>query len=624
MDVLKARDSLNHSEHDPLFFTSDEFMVELLKSPVKKEALEHSLYTNTNKALGIINAPPSPAETHEFKQKITQLNQLQTAQRKSITTLRDHMEKAGSFSSKLSDGLLVKINPPSKGKHGRGKAENSCTGSTGFRKSPRSASGVWPRSRSVNMASFMGSPSSKIQSIDISARSDQGPVAPTLDDSIGSSPGSLSEQSKICFVSSNSNSSSSEWSEDISQSSALQPKPNVPLQRMMSSVSEDEADGSVIPTPPPSMTSMSPYNNALNKKSLRKSASARLGGSQADSLSLSPSISNSRRTKRLSFQVNDSLSSAPSPNTARRPKYSKGSPKVERQSSKWLMASPSPSPLTPRSKKFYKSSARKSRILTSGMPMIPLTDYDEDEDEDEEQATKSPVAPRQQPPQLRPLDKILMRDYPSTTTATTFLSADTDAIDYSMSSMFPRTKETERIILKRVPNKRDIFIENSDGEKIGMIDFSMVNQGKRLIKDACGQTCALIFLNSDKLGGNNIFKICGNKPATRRQRLSNETGYYTWAEVKNTGSFGGKFVMNRFSPETSACTAEPHLTKAFGSLFSRGKSKGYVFCDSEKKECVKMVSLKKGKGVIVGPNRDLCLMLAYAVCVDEMVEYRLR
>lgn len=615
MDILKARDSLNHSEHDPLFFTSDEFMVELLKSPVKKEALEQSLYTNTNKALGIINAPPSPAETHDFKQKITQLNQLQTAQRKSITTMRDHMEKAGSFSSKLSDGLIVKINPPSKGKHGRGKAGSPCMGSPGFRKSPRSASGVRPRSRSVNMASFMGSPSSKIQSIDISVRSDEGPVAPTLDDSIRSSPGSLSGQSKICFVS-----SSSEWSEDLSQSSALQPKPNGPLQRMMSSVSEDEADGSVIPPPPLAMTSMSPYNNALNKKSLRKSASARLEGSQVDSLSLSPSLSNSRRTKRLSFQVNDSLSSAPSPSTTRRPKYSKGSPKVERRSSKWLMASPSPSPLTPRSKKFSKSSTRKSRILMSGMPMIPLTDYDEDEEE----ATKSPVAPRKQPPQLRPLDKILMRDYPSTTTATTFLSADTDAIDYSMSSMFPLTKETERIILKRVPNKRDIFIEDSDGDKIGMIDFSMVNQGKRLIKDACGQTCALIFLNSDKLGGNNIFKICGNKPATRRQRLSNETGYYTWAEVKNTGSFGGKFVMNRFSPETSACTAEPHLTKAFGSLFSRGKSKGYVFCDAEKKECVKMVSLKKGKGLIVGPNRDLCLMLAYAACVDEMVEHRLR
>mmetsp|Transcript_18465 Transcript_18465/g.45765 ORF Transcript_18465/g.45765 Transcript_18465/m.45765 type:complete len:616 (-) Transcript_18465:73-1920(-) len=615
MDILQPHGNLNSSsDHDPLFYTSDEFMVELLNTPVRgaAEALEKSLFQNTHKALDIIKAPPSPAETQEFKQKFIELQNKQK-EKQNMTSARDQFKKTSSFSSKFSDGVVVKIKSPAKSKPGKVKADKTITFSPIFRKSPKPST----VSRRLRSRSWNSSPEPKKRTTtDVaSIRSDEFPRTSTLAqcDSISvDTPASLPPQISL-EEAKNWVSSSSEWSSDLDISQRSMPQP--PLQRIMSSVSEDigggkDNDNDDIPPPPPpppplTMTSLSPYNNALNKRSVhRNSARARLEGAADDSMLTPPHSSNSRRAKRLSFQVKGSGSNiqAPPPKTS------------------WLVGSATPSPHTPRSRKSSKSAKRrKSRVHANGFPIMPFFDNDEELDG----SSRSPVSPRK-PPLFRPLDKTLMRDYPSTTTATTFLTADTDSIDYSMSSSFPLTKETERIILKRLPNKRDIHIEKSDGEKLGMIDFSMVNQGKRVIKDACGRTCAVIFLNNDQLGGKALFKICGNKPATRRQRLSNETGYYTWAEVKNTGSFGGKFVMNRFSPETSSCSIEQHWTKPFGSIFSRGKSKGYVFFDPKKKECVKMVSLKQGKGVIVGPNRDLCLMLGYVACVDEMLEHRLR
>jgi len=280
------------------------------------------------------------------------------------------------------------------------------------------------------------------------------------------------------------------------------------------------------------------------------------------------------------------------------------------------------SPYTPRSAKRSIGLPNPKHKKFLSLPMVPF------DDRDGEGETKSPK--RKGRPLIRPLDKVLMRNctHGSATTATTFFSADTDAADYCMSMMFPVTKTTELIIFRKSSNKRDISIQRSDGEIVGTVDYSMVNQGKRIIKDAFGRTCAAIFLKTESMGGMvgvNVFKICGNKPASRSQRLSNETGYYTWAEVKNTGVLGAKFVMDRFSPETLSCSADQHSTKTFGSLFNKQKDKGCVIFDSKKKECTKMASLEnRDKGILVGPRRDLCLILAFCAVVDEMMERRLR
>jgi hypothetical protein len=298
------------------------------------------------------------------------------------------------------------------------------------------------------------------------------------------------------------------------------------------------------------------------------------------------------------------------------------SPQSKNPKSAWLL-SPALSPPTPRSaRKSAKSvNSRNPKNVASGMPSIPDLDMD---GVGSDSKKKPPASKR--PLFLRPLDKILIRDVGSTTTATTFQTADTEAVDYSISLLLPMTKKTEKVIFKRVPNnKREISIENSEGEKIAYLDYSMAHQGKRFLKDKHGRFCAVIIHQSDKMEGNNVFKICGNRPASRTQRLSNETGYYTWAEVRNSGSFGGKFCMKRYSEETLTCSADQHVTKPFGLLFNTRKSRGYVFTDSKKKECVKMVILNRGgKGIMVAPDRDLCLMISFVAVVDEMMENRMR
>jgi hypothetical protein len=269
--------------------------------------------------------------------------------------------------------------------------------------------------------------------------------------------------------------------------------------------------------------------------------------------------------------------------------------------------------------------SRKPKNGVSGIPAIPDLDMEgvgADSKKKKTPASKIPLF-------LRPLDKILLRGagVGSATTAMTFLTADTDAVNYSMSHLLPMSKRTEKVIFKRVPNnKGEISIENSDGEKIAYLDCSMANEGKRFLKDKHGRFCAAIIRQSDKeKEGTNVFKICGNRPASRTQRLSNETGYYTWAEVRNSGSFGGKFCMKRYSEETLTCSADQHVTKPFGLLFNTRKSRGYVFTDSKKKECVKMVILNhEGKGIMVAPDRDLCLMISFVAVVDEMIENRMR
>jgi hypothetical protein len=298
-------------------------------------------------------------------------------------------------------------------------------------------------------------------------------------------------------------------------------------------------------------------------------------------------------------------------------------PQLKSPKSTWLL-SPAAAAAPPTSRSARKSvnsvNSRKSKNVASGMPSIPDLDMDGvgADPKKKPQTSKRPLF-------LRPLDKILIRDVDSSSTETTFQTADMEAIDYSMSHILPMTKRTERLIFKRVPhNKREISIENSEGEKIAYLDNTMANEGKRFLKDKLGRFCAVIIHQNDKIDGTNVFKICGNRPASRKQRLSNETGYYTWAEVRNTGSLGGKFCMKKYSEETLTCSADQHVTKSFGLLFNTRKSRGYVFTDSKKKECVKMVILNcGGKGIMVAPDKDLCLMISYVAVVDEMIENRM-
>ncbi|CAJ1968688.1 unnamed protein product [Cylindrotheca closterium] len=291
-----------------------------------------------------------------------------------------------------------------------------------------------------------------------------------------------------------------------------------------------------------------------------------------------------------------------------------------RGSLSWL-ASPAVSPHTPRSVTKRSGSRALSKRSLKHLPSAPLNVQDE-------------IQKLQSSNHDHPL-KTLTRDSQGGSTRTLFMTGSADSFgpsldcsDRAMSHQFPMFTDTQKVVFRKQPKQRDIAIETNTGVTIGSIVF--VNEGTlRLLKDASGKTCGMIRKTRDKsVGGGNLFQVYSNKPVMPGQKQSKNkimTGCYLWAEIKNTGSMGGKFVMKRYSGETSSCSGGEHRAQPFGSLFSKDKTKGYTFLDGDGKECTKMISLKnRDKGIAIAPRRDTGLMLAFCAVVDEMVERRLR
>lgn len=581
MDIMTSRDSF-HREEEIIFFNSDEFMIDLLRPPVTRSQQNHSLEFAANSVSPVIESP------NEKPKKCMEQSR--------------SLEKRLSFTTRFSDGVVIKPKPRSR--------KSQKTFSPIFNKGSLVVLGKKederPRSKSFVFAipkhSKSASPAKK----------------KTLASSL--SPGLSIRRSRTfdCVLSEDQTTS-----DIIEVSKAADKKPSwlVPAPPLTASPSLSKATRKVRKSAMGRMESDSSIDSSMieSPKPMKPKASSWLVPPRAVVVPpVSPSRSPSQHdgSQRSTRSRNKSSSRRKrSVNTADE------APTSEKHKSGWLL-SPAMALATPRSaRKSGKSNKSSKTVASELLPPIPDLDMD-----GVGAVKKSSFLKR--PTFLRPLDKLLVRgDIGSATTATTFFTADTDAIDYSMSHLLPRTKKTEKIIFKRVANtkKKELSIENSEGEKIAYLDYSQANDGKRFLKDVHGRFCAVIIHQSDKTDGNNVFKICGNRPASRTQRLSNETGYYTWAEVRNSGSLGGKFCMKRYCEGTLSCSMDDHVTKPFGSLFNTRKSRGYAFLDSKKKECVKMVILNRGgKGIMVAPERDMCLMLAFAAVVDEMLENRMR
>lgn len=231
-------------------------------------------------------------------------------------------------------------------------------------------------------------------------------------------------------------------------------------------------------------------------------------------------------------------------------------------------------------------------------------------------------------PRRRPLNKMLPPKYSSSATGNTLLTIDSDSSGTarSMSDFLPITKTPKKLFFRRQASENKTLIDDSDGNNIAYIDYSDAKEGKRYLKNANGFNCAIIIRQSSSAGGKYTFKICSStKAVTKKQRKSSETGYYTWAEVKNTGALGGNFALKFYSDTTSTCSDHKHEAKPFGSLFNVRASRGIIITNHKNSTCSKMVTLNNGdRGILVAPDQDLCLMLAYAAIVDEMIENRLR
>lgn len=230
-------------------------------------------------------------------------------------------------------------------------------------------------------------------------------------------------------------------------------------------------------------------------------------------------------------------------------------------------------------------------------------------------------------PRRRPLNKMLPPEYSSSATGTLLtIDSDSSGTARSMSDFLPITKTPKKLFFRRQVSENKTLIDDSDGNNIAYIDYSDAKEGKRYLNNANGLNCAIIIRQSSSAGGKYIFKICSSKKSvTKKQRKSSETGYYTWAEVKNTGALGGNFALKFYSDTTSTCSDHKHEAKPFGSLFNTRASRGIIITNHKNSTCSKMVTLNNGdRGILVAPDQDLCLMLAYAAIVDEMIENRLR
>jgi hypothetical protein len=229
------------------------------------------------------------------------------------------------------------------------------------------------------------------------------------------------------------------------------------------------------------------------------------------------------------------------------------------------------------------------------------------------------TAAARKPLATRALDKMILLGI-STRTDKTFLTFDSEAEQVPLSRCFPISSEQESYILRT--GKHATTIQTIHGVVMATLEPSHPDQ--RLLKDSDGRVCAMI-LRSQDMDGTNSFTICGLKPAVKRQKMTHDTfgqGYLKWAEVRNLGGLGGQFALKHTRDDTSSNST--FVTKSFGSLCRPKKTRGHVVRNQKQTECAKIVSLKKGKGVLVAPKEDPGLMLCYAAIVDEMIEHRMR
>eukprot|EP00980_Cylindrotheca_fusiformis_P017357 scaffold5380_cov131-Cylindrotheca_fusiformis.AAC.34 len=551
LDMMTSRDSF-HKEEEIIFYNSDEFMIDLLRSPKRIPQDQTAGCTSTSRSVG---DSPSEASSSSRRRTVEQLR-------------RPSFDQKLCFTTKFSDGVVVKAKPPSKS---RMPSPPVSVRTHALRRSEESR----PRSNSFSalMVPYPRSP-----------KKEPG-LGETFDCEVAEANTETAPNAKEKKTS---------WHDPVASLNYPKSVRKSPQELHRSIASMASSSGSIDSTLEESpKTLKSPC--AAVPPSPDRSSSGRIISQR------------SSRTRKTSNRTQNTISK------------NGQSPKSEKPKSGW-MVSPATTPLTPRSSRKSKKKCNKPKKASSAIPTIP------DLDMDGVGGAEKKMPTFRRPPFMRPLDKILVRDVGSATTATTFFTADTEAVDYSMSHLLPMTKEVEKVIFKRVPGKkRDIAIEDSNGEELAYLDYSQAGSGKRFLTDKHGRFCAVIILQSDKLIGNNVFKICGNRPASKTQRLSNDTGYYTWAEVRNSGSLGGKFCLKRYCEETLSCSIDQHVTKPFGSLFNTRKSRGYAFLDSKKVECAKMAMLNHGgKGIKIAPDQDMCLMIAYAAVVHEMLENRLR
>jgi hypothetical protein len=206
---------------------------------------------------------------------------------------------------------------------------------------------------------------------------------------------------------------------------------------------------------------------------------------------------------------------------------------------------------------------------------------------------------------------------------------------------FPTLSQSKTVFLRskneRGEDRTELAIETRDGTEVATLDYTKPREtdnnlasGRRILRDSNGQTCAVI-LHSRNLEGRNTFKICGGRPMSQKHTISADSGYYTWAEVYNTGEINAQFLLTIRQDAKPQGNSVRFKTKSVGSRYLTccfGRPRGFsIYHKTEEGEkhdgCGTISFYKDTRGVMVSQNMDFGLMLCYAVIIDEMMERRM-
>jgi hypothetical protein len=183
----------------------------------------------------------------------------------------------------------------------------------------------------------------------------------------------------------------------------------------------------------------------------------------------------------------------------------------------------------------------------------------------------------------------------------------------------PITEDATTVFLKATQGSddaRELSIKNIQGETLATWEASSCRT-MRVLKDASGNICA--YIQHSLVNGQNKYKICSYKPMNDEHQ-SGHTGLYTWAEVKNAGTFGVKFSMRMRGNSPDRFTTESFAPSL---LHWSKRTRGFLMLKN-KEACARLTHLQSAKTLDVPPGIDLCLMICYTAIIDEMVESRLR
>lgn len=202
----------------------------------------------------------------------------------------------------------------------------------------------------------------------------------------------------------------------------------------------------------------------------------------------------------------------------------------------------------------------------------------------------------------------------------------------------PLTSGLQQTLLLRRDYSKDtnayLTVESMRVDKLATITSATTHSNtqeetqERIIKDMDGNMYAVILPSI--VDGQHRFKVCGFEAMFPEQRKSRDSGYFTYADVKNSSG-----MIVKFSMKLRGDSGTKYVTEAFGpSIFQWGSgrsknTRGFAIKatsdgNTSSEEVARITFLGAGKALSVAPHQDFRLIIAFAAIIDEMVEKRLR